>query len=131
MSRAARNQATLGKTGQSLPAFDYWMLFAACALLGTGVVMVASATLHRIPDAPFYFLNRHLFALLLRDRVYRARGNVVLVADNNRRFLSLYERETALGRPEYELHSTLLSMFKRRAEESSGRSAGDSGRTSR
>ena len=65
MSPAARNQATLGKTGQSLPAFDYWMLFAACALLGTGVVMVASATLHRIPDAPFYFLNRHLFALLL------------------------------------------------------------------
>ena len=41
------------------------MLFAAFALLGLGLVMVASATLHRVADAPFHYLNRHLIALLL------------------------------------------------------------------
>jgi hypothetical protein len=57
----------------------------------------------------------HLFALLLRDRVYLARGNDELVADNYVRFLEQYDSEIALGRPEYELHSTLLDTFRRRA----------------
>jgi cell division protein FtsW len=65
MSGAARTQATLGNPGRLPPVLDYWVLFAACALLGLGLVMVTSATLHRIADAPFYFLNRHLIALVL------------------------------------------------------------------
>ncbi len=57
----------------------------------------------------------HLFALLLQDRVYLARGDVELVEDNYLRFLERYDSEIALGRPEYELHSTLLDTFRRRA----------------
>ena len=57
----------------------------------------------------------HLFAWLLRDRVYLARGDVELVEDNYLRFLERYDSEIALGRPEYELHSTLLDTFRRRA----------------
>jgi len=60
-----RSQATPGRGVTLLPALDYWVIFAASALLGLGLVMVASATLHRIGDAPFYFLNRHLIALFL------------------------------------------------------------------
>jgi len=60
-----RNQATSGGVQSLLPALDYWVIFAAIALLGLGLVMVASATLHRIGDAPFFYLNRHLIALLL------------------------------------------------------------------
>jgi hypothetical protein len=57
----------------------------------------------------------HLFALLLHDRVYQARGNNELVAGNHLRFLELYDSEMALGRPEYGLHSTLLDTFKHEA----------------
>ncbi|MCB1850656.1 MAG: putative lipid II flippase FtsW [Gammaproteobacteria bacterium] len=65
MTVTQRNQATKGRRGTQVPALDYGVIFAACALLGLGLVMVASATLHRIGDAPFYFFNRHLFALFL------------------------------------------------------------------
>ena len=65
MTSQLRSQATPGRGVTLLPALDYWVIFAASALLGLGLVMVASATLHRIGDAPFYFLNRHLIALFL------------------------------------------------------------------
>jgi len=58
----------------------------------------------------------HLFALLLRDRVYLAGEDVRLVEDNHARFLEHYHSEIAIGRPEYELHSTLLDTFKAKAE---------------
>ncbi|UCD24437.1 MAG: hypothetical protein JSW51_00520 [Gemmatimonadota bacterium] len=57
----------------------------------------------------------HLFALLLRDRVFAARGDDSLVADTYSRFLEHFAGEIALGRPEYEMHSALLNAFRRRA----------------
>jgi cell division protein FtsW len=65
MTNHQRNQATTGRGNSPLPTVDYWMIFAAFALLGLGLVMVASTTLHRIGDAPFYYFNRHLIALFL------------------------------------------------------------------
>ncbi|MCP5406476.1 MAG: putative lipid II flippase FtsW [Chromatiaceae bacterium] len=65
MNVQPRSQATSGRGGQLLPPVDYWIIFAATALLGLGLVMVASATLHRIGDAPFHYFNRHLISLLL------------------------------------------------------------------
>jgi len=59
--------------------------------------------------------RNHLFALLLRDRVYLAREDVELVEGNHVRFLERYDSEIALGRPEYELHSTMLDTFRRKA----------------
>ena len=58
----------------------------------------------------------HLFALLLRERVYLALGNDALVAENYRLFLERYDGEITLGRPEYELHAMLLDGFKHKAE---------------
>ncbi|HEB97021.1 MAG TPA: putative lipid II flippase FtsW [Sedimenticola thiotaurini] len=63
MRAAARNQATVAGAGPALPPLDYLLILAALALLGLGLVMVASASLHRIPDAPFHYIVRHLVAL--------------------------------------------------------------------
>ncbi len=66
MKAAVRNQATVaGVAGPRLPALDYPLILAALALLGLGLVMVASASLHRIPEAPFYYVERHLVALAI------------------------------------------------------------------
>ncbi|MCP4284554.1 MAG: putative lipid II flippase FtsW [Gammaproteobacteria bacterium] len=65
MTAHRRNQATLGKGQLVLPGLDYWVVFAASALLGLGLIMVGSATFHRLGDAPFFYFNRHLIALFL------------------------------------------------------------------
>lgn len=65
MNVATHRQATLGDSRRLLPALDYPLLFAALVLLGLGLVMVASASLHRIGEAPFYYMNRHLIAIVL------------------------------------------------------------------
>ena len=49
----------------NLPRLDYPLLLAALLLLGLGTVMVGSASMHRIENAPFYFVYRHLFAIAL------------------------------------------------------------------
>ena len=38
---------------------------AAVALLGLGLVMVASASMHQISDMPFYYVYRHLLAMAI------------------------------------------------------------------
>lgn len=58
-------QATVGAGRLLMPDLDYPLIIAAVALLGLGLVMVASASLHRINDAPFYYMNRHLIAIAL------------------------------------------------------------------
>ncbi|MCB1857046.1 MAG: putative lipid II flippase FtsW [Gammaproteobacteria bacterium] len=58
-------QATPGSDGLQLPRLDYWLVLAVCSLLGLGLVMVASASLHKLEGAPFYYVNRHLIALFL------------------------------------------------------------------
>ncbi len=63
MSATIRTQATSERVGFQLPELDYTLIVAACALLGLGLVMVASASLHRVGDAPFYFVLRHLIAV--------------------------------------------------------------------
>ncbi|AKH20539.1 putative lipid II flippase FtsW [Sedimenticola thiotaurini] len=63
MNLATHRQATIGGGRRPLPSLDYPLLFAALVLLGVGLVMVASASLHRISDAPFYYMNRHLIAI--------------------------------------------------------------------
>ncbi|OOZ37288.1 putative lipid II flippase FtsW [Solemya velesiana gill symbiont] len=59
----SRTQATIGEAPSMLPDIDYWLVSSAVALLGLGLVMVASASLHRISDLPFYYVNRHLIAI--------------------------------------------------------------------
>lgn len=63
MNLTTHRQATIGEGRRLLPALDYPLLFAALVLLGLGLVMVASASLHRIGEAPFYYVNRHLVAI--------------------------------------------------------------------
>ncbi len=63
MNLVTHRQATIGGGRRPLPALDYPLLFSALVLLGLGLVMVASASLHRISDAPFYYMNRHLIAI--------------------------------------------------------------------
>lgn len=48
-----------------MPRLDYPLLAAALALLLIGVVMVGSATMHRFTAAPYFFVYRHLFAVVL------------------------------------------------------------------
>ncbi|MEN8213019.1 MAG: putative lipid II flippase FtsW [Pseudomonadota bacterium] len=54
-----------GEKVWELPRLDYPLLAAALALLLAGIVMVGSATIHRFADDPYYFVNRHLFAVAL------------------------------------------------------------------
>jgi cell division protein FtsW len=63
MSVVAQTQATTERIGLRLPQLDYYLIGAALALLGLGLVMVASASLHRIGGAPFYYVLRHLIAM--------------------------------------------------------------------
>lgn len=63
MTAAARTQATSERVGTRLPELDYLLISVAGALLGLGLVMVASASLHRVGAAPFYFVFRHLIAM--------------------------------------------------------------------
>ncbi len=58
----SRSQATQGDINL-LPDLDYILIAATVALLGLGIVMVASASLHRIESAPFHFVIRHLIAI--------------------------------------------------------------------
>ncbi len=61
----ARNQASLGQSGPVMPNLDYILIVATLALLGFGLVMVASASMHKISSAPFLFVNRHLIAITI------------------------------------------------------------------
>ncbi len=63
MSIMSQTQATTERVGLRIPELDYALIGAALALLGLGLVMVASASLHRIGGAPFYFVLRHLVAI--------------------------------------------------------------------
>ncbi len=45
------------------PELDYVFLGATFALLGLGLVVVTSASLHLHPDAPFVFAKRHLLTI--------------------------------------------------------------------
>ena len=62
MSRA---QATIGAQRDLMPDLDYLLILAATVLLGLGLVMVASSSMHKIAHAPLYYLNRHLIAIAL------------------------------------------------------------------
>jgi cell division protein FtsW len=63
MSAVAQTQATTDRVGLRLPQLDYPLIGAALALLCLGLVMIASASLHKISGAPFYFVIRHLIAI--------------------------------------------------------------------
>ncbi|MGD2083547.1 MAG: FtsW/RodA/SpoVE family cell cycle protein, partial [Chromatiales bacterium] len=63
MSAVRHFQATPGARTAQAPRMDYLLLGAACALLGLGLVMVASASLHKVPGAPFHYVLRHLLAI--------------------------------------------------------------------
>ena len=64
---AAQAQLSVGRGRRlRLPPLDYWLLGAALALLGLGLVMVASASMpigvrHNV--GPFYYLLRHGIAI--------------------------------------------------------------------
>jgi len=53
------------RTANPLPELDYPLLVAVLALLAFGVVMVASASLHKVAADPYFFTQRHLLAILL------------------------------------------------------------------
>lgn len=63
MSAVTQIQATTESGGLRLPKLDYPLIGATLALLSLGLVMVASASLHKIGGAPFYFVMRHLIAI--------------------------------------------------------------------
>jgi len=65
MSPAAAVTATGERTRDYSMYLDRGLLLAAIVLLLLGLVMVASASLHKIASAPFYFTIRHLIALAL------------------------------------------------------------------
>ncbi len=58
-------QATAGTRRVRIPVIDYALLVAVLGLLGFGLVMVASASLHKIAGDPFHYVLRHLLALCL------------------------------------------------------------------
>ncbi|MES9941126.1 MAG: putative lipid II flippase FtsW [Candidatus Thiodiazotropha sp. 6PLUC2] len=50
------------------PSLDWWLLGASALLLGFGLVMVASSSMtvgERLAGSPFFYVYRHLFAMLL------------------------------------------------------------------
>ena len=59
MTRAG-NQASVGGGGTPVPQVDFVLVLAAGTLLGLGLIMVASASLHRIEAAPFYYVSRQI-----------------------------------------------------------------------
>jgi len=66
MNEVTHPQAMTGCARSELPELDYWLICAAVALLGFGVIMVASASLHvgdRLVGNPFYHLTRHGIAV--------------------------------------------------------------------
>ncbi len=63
MNAVVGHQATVGSVRSVLPDLDYSLILAAVALLGFGLVMVASASLHRYTHIPFHYVNRHLIAI--------------------------------------------------------------------
>jgi len=65
MSAVGHTQASVGSQRPLIPVLDYWILTAAITLLGFGLVMVASASLHRIGGAPFFYVERHLIAMTI------------------------------------------------------------------
>ncbi|MEW8014965.1 MAG: putative lipid II flippase FtsW [Candidatus Sedimenticola endophacoides] len=56
-------QATVGDRKRMRVRYDWRLISVAAALLGLGVVMVASASLHKLAGAPLYYLTRHLIAI--------------------------------------------------------------------
>ncbi len=65
MTAMPRAQATAGGRRAHIPVIDYPLLIAVLGLLGFGLVMVASASLHKIPGDPFHYVLRHLLAIAL------------------------------------------------------------------
>ncbi len=63
MSTITASHASTEELKARLPELDYVLIGAACALLGLGLVMIASASMHKIAVAPFYFFIRHLTAI--------------------------------------------------------------------
>ncbi len=66
MSEATHSEILRDHPRFVLPELDYWLICAAVALLGFGVIMVASASLHvgdRLVGNPFYHLTRHGIAV--------------------------------------------------------------------
>ena len=66
MSETAYPQTMTDFPQSTLPELDYWLIGMAVALLGFGVIMVASASLHvgdRLVGNPFYHLARHGLAV--------------------------------------------------------------------
>ncbi len=64
----AQASTRVGTRRQRLPAMDYWLLCVAAALLGLGLVMVASASMNtadRLFDAPFHYVIRHAIAMCI------------------------------------------------------------------
>lgn len=61
----AKSMQSDGQRVWQLPPLDYALLAATMALLLTGIVMVGSATMHRYTETPYFFVNRHLLAVML------------------------------------------------------------------
>jgi cell division protein FtsW len=98
MSDARHAQATRGARTAQAPRMDYLLLGAACVLVGLGLVMVASASLHKVPGAPFHYVLRHLLALGLGGAALVLAARVPVAA---------WER---MGTPLYFLGLVLLAM---------------------
>ncbi|MEW8506279.1 MAG: putative lipid II flippase FtsW [Candidatus Thiodiazotropha sp.] len=67
LARPQANDARVRRTAAQ-PTVDWWLLGAAAVLLCFGLVMVSSASMtvgDRIAGSPFFYVYRHIFAILL------------------------------------------------------------------
>jgi cell division protein FtsW len=56
---------TASRAGRPARDLDYPLLGVVLALLAFGLIMVASASLHKVAADPYYYTQRHLLAILL------------------------------------------------------------------
>jgi cell division protein FtsW len=62
---AAVQTPSRDEAGIAAPQLDYLLLFAVLGLLALGLVMVTSASMHKVGDSPFHYTGRHGLAMVL------------------------------------------------------------------
>jgi hypothetical protein len=104
---------------RNLPASDLTAdsrFHAALIRLHTG----DPAGAHLLADSILAAESGHLFGFIVRNGVGRALGNAALVRQSYQDFLAHVEAEMRAGRPEYQLHQTMLDNFQRTARQAVG-----------
>ncbi|MFC1640070.1 hypothetical protein ACFL3B_04835 [Gemmatimonadota bacterium] len=92
--------------------------------LHVGLINIAMANLDGAlaqADSLELAIPGHLYASLLRQRVYEIRGDASGVEQAYRRFMEYYQREIDAARPEYNEHTRMIDTFLAAASVAVGR----------